>query len=283
MNDKLEKLGVSLIQHGKHSDRVYLMKLFKEDKNSIVGKLNALADQYDYGKIFCKVPEWGIDVFKSHGYIEEAMIPDYYGGEMSVYFYSRFRDESRGIVPEKRNERIKKNLELARGKFNELAGKRSRALKHILKLDHENVGDLVELYKVIFDSYPFPIYNPDYIKRTMDTNIDYYGIYENGALIATASSEKDEEGLNAEMTDFATLPKRRGQGLASAILMRMEQELRDQGYYTLHTIARAQSAGMNITFSKLGYLYGGTLVNNTQIAGRIESMNVWYKRIRRSA
>jgi hypothetical protein len=45
----------------------------------------------------------------------------------------------------------------------------------------------------------------------------------------------------------------------------------------LYTIARAISVGMNITFARCGYDFGGTLVNNTQIAGRIESMNVWYK------
>ena len=39
------------------------------------------------------------------------------------------------------------------------------------------------------------------------------------------------------------------------------------------------SAGMNITFSKNGYKYGGTLVNNTDISGQIESMNVWFKNL----
>jgi len=34
---------------------------------------------------------------------------------------------------------------------------------------------------------------------------------------------------------------------------------------------------MNITFSRMGYRYSGTLLNNTNISGRLESMNVWYK------
>jgi len=45
------------------------------------------------------------------------------------------------------------------------------------------------------------------------------------------------------------------------------------------TIARAMSTGMNITFACCGYNYAGTLVNNTNISGSIESMNVWYKNI----
>ena len=46
---------------------------------------------------------------------------------------------------------------------------------------------------------------------------------------------------------------------------------------TWYTIARALSAGMNITFAKAGYRYAGTLVNNTDISGTIESMNVWWR------
>jgi hypothetical protein len=34
---------------------------------------------------------------------------------------------------------------------------------------------------------------------------------------------------------------------------------------------------MNITFAKCGYIFGGTLINNTQISGSIESMNLWHK------
>jgi hypothetical protein len=44
-----------------------------------------------------------------------------------------------------------------------------------------------------------------------------------------------------------------------------------------YTIARSYSAGMNITFAKQDYKYTGTLINNTNIFGKIESMNVWYK------
>jgi hypothetical protein len=34
---------------------------------------------------------------------------------------------------------------------------------------------------------------------------------------------------------------------------------------------------MNITFAKSSYTYSGTLTHNTQISGKLESMNVWYK------
>jgi beta-lysine N6-acetyltransferase len=36
---------------------------------------------------------------------------------------------------------------------------------------------------------------------------------------------------------------------------------------------------MNKTFLKFDYCYSGTLINNTNIAGSIESMNVYYKHL----
>jgi putative beta-lysine N-acetyltransferase len=81
------------------------------------------------------------------------------------------------------------------------------------------------------------------------------------------------------MTDFATLSGHRRQGLAGCLLKAMDAEMIQQGLKTAYSIARSLSAAMNITFAKNGYRYGGTLGNNTNIAGRIESMNIWYKHL----
>lgn len=51
----------------------------------------------------------------------------------------------------------------------------------------------------------------------------------------------------------------------------------DEGIKTAYTIARSTSFGMNKTFARQGFDFGGTLVNNTLIGDTIESMNVWYK------
>jgi hypothetical protein len=39
---------------------------------------------------------------------------------------------------------------------------------------------------------------------------------------------------------------------------------------------------VNITFARAGYLYGETLLNNTNICGSFESMNVWYSKLGQS-
>jgi putative beta-lysine N-acetyltransferase len=81
------------------------------------------------------------------------------------------------------------------------------------------------------------------------------------------------------MTDFATLPEFRGNGFAELLLKYMENQMVSCQMLTAYTIARAISPAMNITFGKGGYAYGGRLVNNTNIMGNIESMNVWYKKL----
>ena len=47
-----------------------------------------------------------------------------------------------------------------------------------------------------------------------------------------------------------------------------------RGIKTVYTIARAVSYGMNITFAKQGYVYGGAPFQNTHISGSIENMNI---------
>jgi putative beta-lysine N-acetyltransferase len=79
------------------------------------------------------------------------------------------------------------------------------------------------------------------------------------------------------MTDFATLPEHLGKGFAARLLEEMEKRMARQGRRIAFSIARALSLAMNTLFSRRGYTYGGTLVNNTNIAREIESMHVWYK------
>lgn len=142
---------------------------------------------------------------------------------------------------------------------------------------------LSRVYQEVFATYPFPIDNPDYIRKTMRDNVVYFCILKGSDIISVASSEMDKESLNVEMTDFATLPEYRKNGFAAFLLEKMEDEMRYKGIKTSYTIARAMSYGMNITFSKLDYRFAGTLIKNTDICGHTESMNVWYKPLAESS
>ncbi|MFP4419392.1 MAG: putative beta-lysine N-acetyltransferase [Desulfococcaceae bacterium] len=142
---------------------------------------------------------------------------------------------------------------------------------------------MAALYRAVFPSYPFPILDPDYLRSCMENHVLYVGAEWDGTLAAISAAEMDPSDRNVEMTDFATLPEFRRHGLARRLLARMEKEVRNFGIRTAYTIARAGSPGMNLAFAQSGYAFAGTLVNNTHIAGRIESMNVWYKRLDDSA
>jgi putative beta-lysine N-acetyltransferase len=275
MSDIIETLGQSRIQHGSYNDRVYLMKLSRRDLPEILPRLDKLARNRNYSKIFAKVPESAKTPFAREGYVAEAAIPNFYQGREDVVFFGKYLEDERR--QEKKKDLVKKVLAAARAKAGE--GKVLH-LGENFQARATNRGDaeaMAEVYRQVFATYPFPIHDPDYLKKTMDQNVAYFGIWDGNRLVALSSAEMDLSGQNAEMTDFATLPEYRGQGLANFLLAGMEDYLGDKGIKTAYTIARAYSFGMNITFAKLDYEYSGTLTNNTNIFGGLESMNVWHK------
>lgn len=277
MADRLERWGRSVLQHGPANDRIYLMKLAAEDCPGILDDLERLAGARDYGKIFAKVPQPLTEPFLQRGYRLEARIPGMFKGEADGVFLGKFFKPER--EREARPEVLADILKTARGRQG--TGRQPMAegeqAFRLRPLQSDEVAEAAELYGKVFDSYPFPIHDADYLRETMATHVRYVGVWQGGKLVALASAELFADGGHAEMTDFATLPESRGQGLAGTLLARMEDMVRREGIRTAYTIARSYSFGMNITFAREGYEYGGTLRNNTQICGRLESMNVWYK------
>jgi putative beta-lysine N-acetyltransferase len=139
---------------------------------------------------------------------------------------------------------------------------------------------MADIYRNVFTTYPFPVYDPSYLWDTMQRNIDYYVVeVKGGNLVALSSAEIDSSAQNAEMTDFPTHPDHTGNNLSNLLLRQMEKQMKQQGINTLYTIARLISIPMNKTFLKNEYQYSGTLIKNTNIAGNIESMNIYYKQI----
>lgn len=275
LTDKIEKLHHSTIQHGKMNDRIYLMNLDLADKDTIINDLNILATQNNYSKIFAKVKAEIKDVFLADGYITESTLPNYYNGKSCCYVLSKFLTNDRATLHNAKE--ILNVLSVAQTKANSSHIPILRDNISIRQLIESDIKMMVKIYKVVFETYPFPIHDENYIKNTMKENVIYYGIFENNKLLGIASSELNLQNKNAEMTDFAILPEYRGQNFALLLLSTMEERMERDGCKMLFTIARAVSYGMNSTFSKLGYTFNGTLINNTNISGKIESMNIWYK------
>jgi putative beta-lysine N-acetyltransferase len=274
--DEIKLFDNALIQHGPLSNRIYIMKLNHACPKILIKRLDKLAADNGYTKIFAKIPAHQADEFINSGYQQEAEVSGFYHGQEAALFLGRYLD------PDRQKEvsllDIESIVDVARKK--DKTPPDTNALPHgaILRwcvpMDAKRIS---ELYREVFPSYPFPIGSPKYITDTMLDHIVYFGIEIDKRFIALSSAEMDTVSKNVEMTDFATLPKYRGNNFSGLLLAAMEKEMKNRGILTAYTIARAISPGINMTFAKAGYTYGGRLINNTNISGQIESMNIWYK------
>lgn len=253
------------------------MKMAPSEIADIIRYVDNLSYKEGYTKIFVKVPESSVETFASTGYITEATVPFFFQGKEPAVFMAKYMDPKRKDI---RDATIVDDvLSSALGS----AGERSpQNLPEGFSLMHANARDaedIAALYDSVFKTYPFPIFDPEYIRESMQGNIRYFIIRNLHLLAAVASCEIDADNLNVEVTDFATDPQFRGRGLAGTLLHAMETDMKDEGILLAYTIARAISRPINSTFASAGYRYGGLLPNNTNICGSMENMNVWYRRL----
>lgn len=275
MRDSLETIGRSLIHHGEYNDRVYLMKLHEDDRNEIVRSLAALACSRGYSKIFAKIPSWALESFLADGYVLEARIPGFYAGGDDVCFMGKYFAELRS--QEQEAALVRDVLVAAREKASDSTHLLLPEGFTIRSARAEDAEEMASIYCEVFASYPFPIHDPAFLRAAMKDSTQFFGVWDGNRIAALSSAEMDYCSASAEMTDFATHHTYRGKGFALHLLQHMEGAVGGRGIRSLFTIARAYSYSMNITFARNGYRYGGTLTNNTNIGGRLESMNVWYK------
>ena len=273
MPDIIETIEGSVIQHGHHNQRIYLMRLNTREVGGLIASLDRMASEKGYGKIFAKIPASHWEAFKNSGYTKEALVPGFFRGKIDGLFIAKFFSTERQMTNNPINygemEGVSPNEEQT-GKF----------IPPIVACSPADAEALATIYRRVFKSYAFPIDRPEHLGSMMRKNVFYFCIRDNKNIVATAAAEIDSANMACEMTDFATLPEYRGRGLAGSLLDRLDDETRLRGMKTAYTIARADSKGMNRVFLTRGYRYAGRLIKNTQIGGRIRSMTVWYKRLR---
>ena len=282
MADTIEKIGRSIVQHGPYNRRVYLMKLHDQDAHRILPAIDRLAHDNHYEKILAKVPWGSKPAYEKQGYVQEAVIPRYFKTREHAVFMCKYLSSRRRQITHQ--QRIKHILSLAKQKKQRPNKKKGAQFPDTRICRPEDGVKMSRVFKSVFETYPFPIFDAEYLATVMKKKQARYFCIENHRQInAIAASEIDPDHKGVEMTDFATLPEYRGQGFAGCILEAMEQEMAGQGMITAFSIARALSPGMNMLFARKGYTFGGTLLNNTNISGRIESMNVWHKPLKYSS
>lgn len=266
----------SLIQFSKLCKRLYLKHLRAEHVYKTIVKLDLLAKEHGLSKIIAKVPSTSKELFLDNGYKIEAYIPGFYQNEIDMYFMGKFLTKERALCHNKDN--IEDVLEKSHEKL-DTSQKCNLDNSCHKKIESSEIQDLVKLFEKIFETYPTPIFDENYILESMQKNNDYIGIWQNEKLVAAAELEKDFPAQNAELAAFAVLPDYRGKSFSICLIEELEKVLKEQNFKTAYAIARAESYGMNISFAKMNYTYAGTLVNNTCIGGNLEHMHVWYKKI----
>lgn len=251
------------------------MRLKTDDAHSLIVALDDMATKNGYGKIFAKIPAPAWNDFKSADYIKEAVVPGFFKGKTGGFFIAKYfsakREKAQNV------EKLLRLVKQAGGRSAKNKHRTGKATRDVVSCKPADAEEMSVIYQQVFKSYPFPIQKPIYLKRMMKEGVLYFCIRIEGRIAAIAAAEIDLVNQNAEMTDFATLPKWRGKGLASMLLSHMDKKTRKLGIKTAYTIARAASHGMNSVFKNSGYNYSGLLKNNSQICGSIQSMTVWYK------
>ena len=275
--DLIENINGSLIQHGPHNNRIYLMRLIPNHIASLIAVLDEMASQKGYGKIFAKIPAPAWGAFRSAGYIKEAVVPGFFTGKIDGFFIAKYFSAGRQESPyADRLFRIVRRTGDGSSKERHPSG---RATRDIVACKPSDAAKMSVFYRQAFKSYPFPIQQPAYLQHMMHEGVLYFCVRIEGRIAALSAAEIDLASENVEMTDFATLPEWRGRGFAGMLLSHMDKKACELGIKTAYTIARAASHGMNFVFNSNGYNYAGLLKNNTQICGSIQSMTVWYKHL----
>lgn len=260
-----------------YNRRLKVLDYSVTDYRALSARLTWLARANEFDKIFLKAKKDDWQRFLGLGFMLEGILRYFYRGE-DAYVLSKFGSNDRISSPH-----LIEESELIEELMSSPPSYEVPPLPEGYRLGlarEEDIPALVALYRTVFKTYPSPLTHPDYIQQTMRRNM-IYRIVVNGSneVVSAASAEVDEKNSNAELTDCATLKTERGRGLMYLLLSDLESDLRERGIMNGYTLARARSVGMNRVFYRLGYEYSGRLLNNCDIYGQYEDMNIWVKRL----
>lgn len=237
-----------------------------------------LAGEKKLGKVIsnCQTPL--LKPFREAGFTVEGMINGFFRGE-DAFCVSYFIDKDQSISLKKLEEdAILYECTGAKAKRTFTSNCEDKfEIRDALPRD---IPQMVDVFAATFETYPSPIFDGSYIKSAMDSHVLFKVALHDKKIVSAASADMDYTNLNAEITDCATYPEYRGQGLLSNLVYSLELDLKPKGFYALYSLSRAMNPGINAVLSKQGYRCTGRLVNNCHICGGFEDMNIWVKKLK---
>ncbi len=263
-----------LLDH--YNQRIKILSYEGDGIENLVLHVRSLAELNGFDKCICMAPRRDWQRFLRFGYVLEAVVSHYLQGE-DAFVMSKFGSQERltSVPLMEETHLIEKILERPLD-----APLQPLPAGHSVRLARrEDIPAMIALYRRIFESYPSPLVYEGYLETVFQKETLFAVCAHGDRIVAAASAELAEPHRAAELTDCATLPEARGKSLMSHILGFLEKELVRRRFVCAYTMARARSYGMNTVFHRLGYVFSGRLVNNCDIYGAFEDMNIWVKRL----
>ncbi|PKM58152.1 MAG: putative beta-lysine N-acetyltransferase [Firmicutes bacterium HGW-Firmicutes-3] len=274
--EKVILMGRSKVQHGQHNDRIFVDDYKHALDPYLIDQLDLMVEDHEYGKIIAKTPKAAKIKFIRNGFDQEGKIPGFYNGKKACFFMAKYTNSDRKVV--KNKDELTAIVQEAKKKISNINDLNTIKEGYNMKLlDLRDAKMIADIYDQVFKTHPYPIEDPSYIIDKMGHETLYFGLFKHDELIGVSACCVNFHEENVEVTDFAILPKYRGYNLSMHLMRKMETVMIAAGMKTAYTMTRSGSHSMNKIFGKSGYKYGGTLWNNNQISGGIESMNIWYK------
>ena len=274
--DRLQEINFYLEVCSDPFNRRVRVDDYRGNIQDLVNKAEELVHQQQVEKLIIKGRSEDAHAFFERGFQPEAIVDRYFHGS-DAWFFSKFYTAER-----KKNDHWVAEDGIIHSVY-QLAASGRRALPpkeyELKKAGKSSAEKLAELYQNVFQIYPTPLHDPEYVKKTMAAGTVYYAFFYQGKIVSAASAEINLFYKNAELTDCATLTEHRKYGLMKLLLQELEQELKQRGIFCAYSIARAQSFGMNAVLYQLGFKYRGRLKNNVFIYDKLENMNMWVKNL----
>lgn len=261
-----------------YNQRIKIVDYEADDIERLVLKVRFLAEANGFDKIICMAPRKDWQQFLRYGYVLEAVLKYYLNGD-DAFVVSKFRSQERLTSLSLMEEilLIEKVMTHPRPSRRVVVPPEGVTFRLARR---DDVPELIALYQSIFETYPSPLIHSSYLDAVFQKDTLFAICTRAGEIVSAASAELQPHLRAAELTDCATKPGARGLGLSSHILMLLEREIAQRGYICAYTMARSRSYGMNNVFYRLGYEFLGRLVNNCDIYGAYEDMNIWVRDLR---
>ncbi|KZE66021.1 beta-lysine acetyltransferase [Fictibacillus phosphorivorans] len=246
--------------------------------NQLIIWLEEEAIKNNFYKVIVKSRYEDLALWIQQGYIYEGEFTQYFNGASAIAMCKYFNNERRNSLYWMDEDNILKGvMKLPQGvSLSPLPKEYS-----IRMADVQDVKSLAELYREVFEVYPTPMDNPDYVLKMIQSGTLFCVVEHEKKIVSAASADVNSMYHNAEITDCATLPTHRKFGLMKHLVNQLEKELFNRRIYCSYSIARALSFGMNAVFYQKEYNYKGRLANNCKIFDKYEDMNIWVKDLSR--